>query len=100
MSTDGLFPFRRLKEPCILYPVTPRRFLMSSDGLFLGSSSAMNCVGAVRAARLLGPGHTVVTILCDSGFRHVSKFHNPEYLAAHGLTPKACGLEFLDDDVH
>lgn len=72
------------------------RFLLKNDGLFIGSSSAMNCVGAVKLARLLGPGHTIVTILCDSGMRHLSKFYNPQYLAAHGLTPTASGLEFLD----
>lgn len=42
------------------------RFLLKKDGLFVGSSSAMNCVGAVRVAQTLGPGHTIVTILCDS----------------------------------
>ena len=36
---------------------------MRNDGLFVGSSSAMNCVGAVRVAQMLGPGHTIVTIL-------------------------------------
>ncbi|XP_038691212.1 cysteine synthase 2 [Tripterygium wilfordii] len=72
------------------------RFLMKNDGLFLGSSSAMNCIGAVRVAQLLGPGHTIVTILCDSGMRHLSKFHNPQYLVQFALTPKATGLEFLD----
>ncbi|CAM6104414.1 unnamed protein product [Calypogeia fissa] len=72
------------------------RYLLRNDGLFIGSSSAVNCVGAVRVARLLGPGHTIVTILCDSGSRHLSKFQNPDYLAAHGLTPCASGLEFLN----
>lgn len=72
------------------------RFLLRKDGLFVGSSSAMNCVGAVRVARDLGPGHTIVTILCDSGMRHLSKFFNDEYLANHGLKPNAIGLEFLD----
>lgn len=71
------------------------RFLMKNDGLFLGSSSAMNCVGAVRAAQALGPGHTIVTILCDSGMRHLSKFFSAEYLSQYGLTPSASGLEFL-----
>ncbi|KAI9102275.1 hypothetical protein K1719_023477 [Acacia pycnantha] len=71
------------------------RFLLKNDGLFLGSSSAMNCVGAVRVAQSLGPGHTIVTILCDSGMRHLSRFHNPQYLSQLGLTPKATGLEFL-----
>ncbi|KAL6649487.1 hypothetical protein ACP70R_013711 [Stipagrostis hirtigluma subsp. patula] len=71
------------------------RFLLRNDGLFVGSSSAMNCVGAVRVAQDLGPGHTIVTILCDSGMRHLSKFFNDQYLADHGLTPTATGLEFL-----
>ncbi|KAF5479058.1 hypothetical protein F2P56_005563 [Juglans regia] len=71
------------------------RFLLKNDGLFLGSSSAMNCVGAMRVAQSIGPGHTIVTILCDSGMRHLSKFYNDEYLSQHGLTPKATGLEFL-----
>ncbi|KAE8125388.1 hypothetical protein FH972_020201 [Carpinus fangiana] len=71
------------------------RFLLKNDGLFLGSSSAMNCVGAVRVAQSIGPGHTIVTILCDNGMRHLSKFYNDEYLSLNGLTPKATGLEFL-----
>ncbi|KAK7299934.1 hypothetical protein RJT34_10763 [Clitoria ternatea] len=71
------------------------RFLLKNDGLFLGSSSAMNCIGAVRVAQAIGPGHTIVTILCDSGMRHLSKFYNAEYLSQLGLTPEAAGLEFL-----
>ncbi|KAI8463680.1 MAG: cysteine synthase [Monoraphidium minutum] len=67
--------------------------LLRADGLFVGSSAAMNCVGAVKAARALGPGHTVVTLLCDGGQRHLSKFHSPEYLAAAGLTPAAGGAD-------
>lgn len=50
------------------------RYLVNQEGLFIGSSSAVNCVGAVRIARELGPGHTIVTLLCDSGHRHLTKF--------------------------
>ncbi|KEQ79024.1 cysteine synthase 2 [Aureobasidium pullulans EXF-150] len=50
------------------------RWLVERDGLFVGSSSAVNCVAAVKTAMELGPGHRVVTILCDSGTRHLSKF--------------------------
>ncbi|XP_073312211.1 cysteine synthase 2 [Primulina huaijiensis] len=71
------------------------RYLLKNDGLFLGSSSAMNCVGAVKVALELGRGHTIVTILCDSGMRHLSKFHNAHYLSQYNLTPSATGLEFL-----
>ncbi|XP_051125318.1 cysteine synthase 2 [Andrographis paniculata] len=74
------------------------RYLMKNDGLFIGSSSAMNCVGAVKVAQQLGPGHTIVTILCDSGMRHLSKFYNAEYLTLYNLTPSAVGLEFLGFD--
>ena len=61
------------------------RHLLQEDGLFVGSSSAMNCVGAVKVAQRLGPGHTIVTVLCDGGSRHLSKFHSPSYLEAAGL---------------
>ncbi|XP_073123638.1 cysteine synthase 2 [Henckelia pumila] len=71
------------------------RYLLNNDGLFLGSSSAMNCVGAVKVAQKLGRGHTIVTILCDSGMRHFSKFYNAQYLSQYNLTPSATGLEFL-----
>ncbi|KAJ8429464.1 hypothetical protein Cgig2_015316 [Carnegiea gigantea] len=71
------------------------RYLVKEDGLCLGSSSAMNCVGAVRVAQKLGPGHTIVTILCDSGMRHLSRFYKDEYLSQLGLAPSATGLEFL-----
>lgn len=56
----------------------------------------MNCVGAVRVAESLGPGHTIVTILCDNGMRHLSKFYNSQYLSDHCLTPSATGLEFMN----
>ncbi|GAA0159592.1 lyase [Lithospermum erythrorhizon] len=72
------------------------RYLVKKDGLFLGSSSAMNCVGAVRVAQAMGPGHTIVTILCDSGMRHLSKFYNDQYLSQFNLTPSATDLEFLN----
>ncbi|KAK1297683.1 Microtubule-associated protein 70-5 [Acorus calamus] len=78
-----------------LEAVEMSRFLLRNDGLFVGSSSAMNCVGAVRVAQTLGPGHTIVTILCDSGMRHLSKFYNSQYLVDLGLTPSAKALEFL-----
>lgn len=78
-----------------LEAVEMSRYLLKNDGLFLGSSSAMNCVGAVRVAQALGPGHTIVTILCDSGMRHLSKFYDVGYLSEYGLMPSAVGLEFL-----
>ncbi|ORY09455.1 tryptophan synthase beta subunit-like PLP-dependent enzyme [Clohesyomyces aquaticus] len=50
------------------------RWLVEHDGIFVGSSSAVNCVAATKLANSLGPGHRIVTILCDSGARHLSKF--------------------------
>lgn len=55
------------------------------EGLSLGGSSGINVAGAVRLARELGPGHTVVTILCDGAARYASKLFNPSFLAGRGL---------------
>jgi cysteine synthase A len=60
--------------------------LLRDEGLFLGSTSGANVAAAVRVARELGPGHTIVTILCDSGHKYLSRFYNPEWLAARGLS--------------
>ncbi|BFZ63588.1 Cysteine synthase 2 [Saitoella coloradoensis] len=67
--------------------VAMSRYLVEHDGLFLGSSSAVNCVAAVRAARELGEGSgkVVVTILCDPGNRHLGKFWSDEYLKDYGI---------------
>ena len=59
--------------------------LLREEGLFLGSSSGVNVCGALRAARALGPGHTVVTVLCDGGGRYYARLFNPEWLAERGL---------------
>ena len=61
------------------------RVLMREEGLFLGSSSAVNCVGAVKLAKVLGEGSTIVTILCDGGHRHLSRFYNRAILEERGL---------------
>jgi cysteine synthase A len=59
--------------------------LLEHEGLCLGGSSGINVAGAIRLARELGPGHTVVTILCDFGTRYQSKLWNPEFLRDKGL---------------
>ena len=59
--------------------------LMSQEGLCLGGSTAINVVGAIKLARQLGPGHTVVTILADYGSRYQSKLFNPEFLRGKNL---------------
>ena len=59
--------------------------LLEHEGLSLGGSSGINVASAIRTARRLGPGHTVVTILCDSGARYQSKLFNPEFLRSKGL---------------
>jgi cysteine synthase A len=60
--------------------------LIRSDGLVLGGSSGVNVAGAVRLAKALGPGHVIVTVLCDSGLRYRQRLFNREFLAARGLT--------------
>ncbi|MDK4733918.1 cysteine synthase A [Rhizobium sp. CNPSo 3490] len=59
--------------------------LVENEGLCLGGSTAINIAGAVNLARDLGPGHTVVTILCDYGNRYQSKLFNPDFLRSKGL---------------
>jgi len=59
--------------------------LLSEEGLCLGGSSGINVAGAIRMAQKMGPGHTIVTILCDYGTRYQSKLFNPEFLHAKGL---------------
>ena len=59
--------------------------LAEHEGLLLGGSSGVNVAGAIRLARHLGPGHTVATILCDSGARYASKLFNPDFLRSKGL---------------
>ncbi len=59
--------------------------LTIEEGLCLGGSSGINVAGAVRLAKQLGPGHTVVTILCDYGNRYASKLFNPEFLKSKNL---------------
>ncbi|MFX5734404.1 hypothetical protein ABTE21_20200, partial [Acinetobacter baumannii] len=55
------------------------------EGLCVGPSTGVNVAGAIRLARQLGPGHTIVTILADYGFRYASKIYNPAFLRSKGL---------------
>mmetsp|Transcript_37051 Transcript_37051/g.48789 ORF Transcript_37051/g.48789 Transcript_37051/m.48789 type:complete len:419 (+) Transcript_37051:86-1342(+) len=72
-------------------------YLLSKEGLFVGSSTAINCVGAVLAAQKLGPGHTIVTILCDSGQRHMTRFWDKDFTEKRGLQwPKPQDLHSID----
>jgi cysteine synthase A len=59
--------------------------LIKEEGLVLGGSSGINVAAAIKVARTLGPGHTVVTILCDGGARYQSKLFNPEFLKSRNL---------------
>ncbi len=59
--------------------------LLRDEGLCLGLSSGINVAGAIRLARDLGPGKTVVTILCDTGFRYLSTLYNADWLRSKGL---------------
>lgn len=63
--------------------------LVQEEGLCLGGSAGINIAGAIRLARELGPGHTIVTILCDYGNRYASKLFNPEFLRSKDLPTPA-----------
>ncbi|HQU68661.1 MAG TPA: cysteine synthase A [Albidovulum sp.] len=78
--------------------------LVQEEGLCLGGSSGINVAGAIRMAREMGPGHTIVTVLCDYGNRYQSKLFNPDFLHAKGLpvpewldaAPRAIPSAFVD----
>ena len=59
--------------------------LLAEEGLCVGGSSGINIAGAVRMAKEMGPGHTIVTVLCDYGTRYQSKLFNPDFLRDKGL---------------
>ena len=59
--------------------------LLRHEGLSVGGSAGINVAAAVRVAREMGPGHTVVTILCDGGARYQSKLFNPDFLRERNL---------------
>lgn len=84
----------RAFEVSDLEAVKMARYLLATEGLFLGSSSAVNCAAIVKAVKQghIKAGDVVVTILCDSGNRHVSKFWSKEYLKPLGLNvePEDC----------
>ena len=59
--------------------------LLKQEGLCLGGSTGINVAGAIRMAKDLGPGHTIVTLLCDSGTRYQTKLFNPAFLKSKNL---------------
>ncbi|MBD2043272.1 cysteine synthase A [Microcoleus sp. FACHB-672] len=61
--------------------------LLKKDGLFMGGSVGINIAAAVELAKQMGPGHTIVTVLCDGGSRYQSRLFNREWLASKGLSP-------------
>lgn len=60
--------------------------MLEKDGWFFGSSTGINLCGAVQIAQQLGPGHTIVTVLCDDGSKYMSRLFNDEFLAEKGLS--------------
>ncbi len=70
--------------------------LLENEGMCVGASTGVNIAGAMRLARELGRGHTIVTILCDYGTRYQSKLFNPTFLRSKGL-PVPAWLERRTD---
>ncbi len=83
----------RIGDPVILEML---EWVRKSEGLLLGSSSAINLCGAVRMAREGGKGQVIVTILADGGQRYLSRLYNEAWLREKALLPRARGLEFLE----
>jgi cysteine synthase A len=67
--------------------------LLRQEGLFLGSAAGVNVAGAVRVAREMGPGHRIVTILCDSGHKYQSRLFDRQWLESKGLAGAAYGTD-------
>ena len=61
--------------------------LLREEGLFVGGSTGINVAAAVEAARKLGPGHTIVTLLCDRGSLYFKRLFNRDWLREKGLEP-------------
>ena len=70
--------------------------LLQHEGLCMGGSTGVNVAGAIRMAKQLGPGHTIVTVLCDYGTRYASKLFNPDFLREKDL-PVPAWLEKTPD---
>lgn len=83
-NLDGLAVDAQFRVPDVEGMHWVRR-LNDEEGICLGLSSGINVAGAVRLAQLMGPGHIIATILCDSGLRYLSTIYNPQWLAAKGL---------------
>ena len=60
-------------------------FDLADEGMVMGGSTGINVAGAIRSRATSGPGHTIVTILCDYGSRYQSKLFNPDFLKERGL---------------
>ncbi|POM78972.1 Cysteine synthase [Phytophthora palmivora] len=75
-------------------------FLLRNDGIFVGPSSALNVLGAVKMARELGPGHTIVTILADAGVRYGSKLYNEDWLKENNLLPQEAATKKGSESLH
>jgi cysteine synthase A len=73
--------------------------LLEHEGLCLGGSSGINVAGAIRLARDLGPGHTIVTVLADSGTRYQTKLFNPDFLRSKNLPVPAWLTRQSDIDI-
>src|SRR5699024_1396565 len=73
--------------------------LVKEEGLVLGGSTGVNIAGAIRLARELGPGHTIVTMLCDSGTRYRRKLFNPAFLRDKGIPVDAWVNNAFSDSV-
>jgi len=79
--------------------------LLTEEGLCMGGSTGINVAGAIRLARTMGPGHTIVTVLCDYGTRYQSKLFNPAFLREKGLpvpawleAPRTVPAVFVDPE--
>lgn len=81
-----IYWFDHLQANVFLFLYTDMaHYLLRTEGLFVGSSSAMNVICACNEAKKMKKNSTIVTIICDNGSRHLSRFWNPDYIEQYGL---------------
>ena len=79
--------------------ITIVRHLIKNEGLFLGASSGINVGGAVKVALEGGPGQTIVTILCDTAQKYMSRLFDQDWLTENDLPPEDLTVEAMIDEM-
>ena len=83
-SSEEILTISELSQHLRVHPTTIYR-LLREEGLLLGSTAGINVAAAVTLAKQMGPGHTIVTVLCDGGAKYQSRLFNKEWVKERGF---------------